>query len=163
MPHKRGMGEAMMNRKRTLSITFAALFPAFVLFATNGCSGCSKKDDEDKTAASASASAAPAPTPTPVTTATVMPEEDAGAKPSDAGTGDAGDGGKPAGTGAATSIAKCCAALRQNANNAPLDQKAYYMAAAGACEGQKGNPSAQQAFASIRQTLQGAKMPGACQ
>ncbi|APR78338.1 Hypothetical protein A7982_03685 [Minicystis rosea] len=86
-------------------------------------------------------------------------------EPVDAGTdaGDAGlDAGKPGGGSAAGSIAKCCAALQQNANSAPLDQKPYYMAAANACNGMRNTPSAQQAFAQLRMFLAGAKMPGAC-
>ena len=50
----------------------------------------------------------------------------------------------------------------QNANSAPLDQKAYYMAAAQYCNGARNTPSGQQAFAQIRMFLAGAKMPGAC-
>jgi hypothetical protein len=83
----------------------------------------------------------------------------------DAGTdaGDAGDGGKRVGPGGgAAAIAKCCAALQQNANSAPLDQKPYYLAAAGACNGMRSNPSAQQAFSQLRTILVGAKMPAAC-
>src|SRR5206468_512446 len=113
----------------------------------------------DKPAASASA---PVAAPTPSAPATVAPEEDAGAP--DAAS-DAGDGGKPKGGGGAApgSLAKCCAALRQNANNAPLDQKANYLGAAAACDGMKNTSGGQQAFAQIRQFLAGAKMPGACQ
>ena len=146
----------MMKRSRSVTVVLAALLPVMLLTLGNGCSGC-KKDEEDKPAASASAP----PAPTPVTPATVAVEEpDAG---SDAG--DAGDGGpKPLGGpgNASGSIAKCCAALQQNVNSAPLDQKPYYMAAANACNGMRNTPSAQQAFGQLRMFLAGAKMPGAC-
>lgn len=139
--------------KRARSAAFFALVPVLMLSLTN-CSSC-KKDDEPPPVSSA----APTPTPTPVTTATIAPEEDAGA-PVDAGT-DAGHHPNPGG-GSASSIAKCCAALQQNANSAPLDQKAYYLQAAAACQGMKNTPSAQQAFGQLRAFLAGAKMPGAC-
>jgi hypothetical protein len=142
--------------KRARSAAFAALVPVLILSLAN-CKGCKKDDDDDKPPVS---SAAPVPTPTPVTTATVMPEEDAGA-PGDAGV-DAGKPVHPGGGGGSGSIAKCCEALQQNANNAPLDQKAYYMQAAAASQGMKNTSSGQQAFAQIRQFLAGAKMPGAC-
>ena len=145
-----------MKRGFSMTVALAALVPVVVL--ASGCSSC-KKDDDDKPATTASASAAPAPTPTPVAPATVVPEEDAGA-PVDAGV----DAARPVGPGGAApgSIAKCCAALQQNVNSAPLEQKAYYMAAAQYCQGAKNTPAAQQAFAQIRSFLAGAKMPGAC-
>jgi hypothetical protein len=146
----------MKTRTRSLSVIFAAMVPVMLMTMGSGCSSC-KRDDDDKPVASASA--APTPAPTPSAPATVTPEEDAG---TDAG--DAGDGGKPVvpGGGAAGSIAKCCAALQQNVNSAPLDQKPYYMAASNACNGMRNTPSAQQAFGQIRMFLAGAKMPGAC-
>jgi hypothetical protein len=136
-----------------LAVAFATLVPLMVL--ASGCNSC-KKDDDDKPIAS---SAPPAPTPSPVAPATVVPEEDAGA-PVDAGV----DAGKPTGPGGPGpgSIAKCCAALQQNVNSAPLDQKPYYMAAAQYCQGLRNTPAAQQAFSQIRAFLAGAKMPGAC-
>lgn len=145
-----------MKRTRIATVAAAALLPVILVVFGNGCSSC-KKDDEDK--AATTASAAPPPAPTPSAPATVVPEE-----PIDAGTdaGDAGDAGKPQGGGAASSIAKCCAALQQNANSAPLDQKAYYLAAANACNGMRNTPSAQQAFGQLRMFLAGAKMPAAC-
>ena len=139
--------------KRARSAAFFALVPVLMLSLTN-CSSC-KKDDEPPPVSSA----APTPTPTPVTTATIAPEEDAGA-PVDAGV-DAGHHPNPGG-GAAGSIAKCCAALQQNANSAPMEQKMYYMAAAQYCNGMRNTPAGQQAFAQIRAFLAGAKMPDAC-
>lgn len=149
----------MMKRSRSVMVVGAALLPAFLLAFGQGCSSCRKdKDEDDKPATTASATAAPAPTPT--APATVMPEEPVDAGAGDAG--DAGDGGKKPGGGGSGNIAACCAALQQNVNSAPLDQKPYYMAAANACQGMRNTPSAQQAFAQLRMFLAGAKMPGAC-
>jgi hypothetical protein len=146
-----------MKPARTMTVFVAALLPIALTIVAGGCNSC-KKDDDDKPATTASA-APPAPTPTPVAPATVVPEEDAGA-PVDAGV----DAAKPTGPGGPGpgSIAKCCAALQQNVNSAPLEQKAYYMAAAQYCQGLKNTPAAQQAFAQIRSFLAGAKMPAAC-
>jgi hypothetical protein len=147
-----------MKRSRSASVVLAALVPVLLLSICNGCSGC-KKDDDDKPAPVTSA-APPAPTPSAPTTAAIVPEEDAGA-PADAGV-DAAKPVGPGGGGGSGTLAKCCAALQQNANNAPLDQKAYYMAAAQYCNGVRNTPAGQQAFAQIRAFLAGAKMPGAC-
>ena len=148
----------MMNRKRSGSMVFAALLPVMLLTLGQGCSGC-HKDDDDKPAPSATA---PAPAPTPVVPVAVTTDEpDAGADAGDAGV-DAGKPVGPGGGGSSGSIAKCCAALQQNVNSAPLDQKPYYMAAANACNGMRNTPSAQQAFGQLRMFLAGAKMPGAC-
>lgn len=146
-----------MKRSRSVMVVGAALLPAVVLAFGQGCSSCKKdKDEDDKPATTASA--APPPAPTPTAPATVMPEE-----PVDAGAGDAAvDAGKKPGGGAQGSIAACCAALQQNVNSAPLDQKPYYMAAANACQGMRNTPSAQQAFGQLRMFLAGAKMPAAC-
>jgi hypothetical protein len=147
----------MMKRKRSVTVVLAALVPVMILSLGNGCT-CNKKDDDDKPAPSATV-APPAPTPTaPVA---VVPEEDAGA-PVDAGIDAAKPRVGPGGGGAPGSIAKCCAALQQNANSAPMEQKGYYMAAASACNGLRNTPSAQQAFGQLRAFLAGAKMPGAC-
>ena len=146
----------MKKRSRSLTVAAAALLPVVLLTFGNGCSSCKKDDDDAKPVTSASAP----PAPTPVTSATVTPEEpDAGSDAGDAGT----DAGKPIGPGSASgTISKCCTALQQNANSAPLDQKMYYLSAAQACQGMKNTPSAQQAFGQLRAFLAGAKMPGAC-
>jgi hypothetical protein len=148
----------MMKQTRYLTVVFAALFPVMLLSATQ--SGCGKKDEDDT---KPTATAAPPPPPPPPTTpAVVIPEEDAGL---DAGLdADASDAKVVVGVGGASaSIAKCCAALQQNANSAPIEQKGAYQAAAAACQGLRNTPVAQQAFAQIRSFLLGAKMPGACQ
>jgi hypothetical protein len=150
-------GVSMKKRARSASVVFALFMPALLLGLAGGCNGC-HKDDDDKPAPSA---APPPPAPTPSAPATVMPEEDAGTPPADAGADAAhpvGPGGPP-GSG---TLAKCCAALQQNANSAPIDQKMYYMAAAQYCNGVRNTPAGQQAFAQIRSFLAGAKMPGAC-
>lgn len=142
--------------KPARTFMLAAFLPAMVLALSTGCNGC-HKDDDDKPAPSATA---PPPAPTPSAPATVMPEEDAGA-PADAGV-DAGHPVGPGGPPGSGTLAKCCAALQQNANSAPIEQKAYYMAAAQYCQGARNTPAGQQAFAQIRMFLAGAKMPGAC-
>jgi len=147
-----------MKRTRYFSLVFATLLPIMLLSVTE--TGCGKKDDDEiKPPASAPV---PPPTPSPAPTpAPIVPEEDAGAP-----VVDAGSDAKPVvgtGGGASATIAKCCAALQGNANSAPPEQKGAYLAAASACQGLKGMPAAQQAFAQIRTFLQGAKMPGACQ
>jgi hypothetical protein len=142
-----------MKRFRKGTVVLAALLPVAIL---GGCKGCKGDDDDAKPAASASAPP-PAASPPPVTT--VVPEEDAG--PPDAGPDAAHPVGPGGGFGGGT-LAKCCAALQQNANSAPLDQKAYYLAAANACNGMRNAPAGQQAFSNIRAFLAGAKMPAAC-
>ena len=142
-----------MKSSRSVTVLLAALVPVVIL---GGCKGCKGDDDDDKPAASASAPP-PASSPPPVTT--VVPEEDAG--PPDAGI-DAGPPHHGGGGWGAGNLARCCAALQQNANSAPLDQRGYYMAAASACNGMRNAPAGQQAFANIRAFLMGAKMPAAC-
>jgi hypothetical protein len=144
-----------MKPTRYFMIAFAAVFPVLTLAAQSGCG--SKKDDD----APAASTPPPPPPPTATAPATVTPEEpDAGA---DADAGDADAAKPPSGGGSYASIAKCCAALSQNVNSAPPEQKMYYMAAAQACQGMKNTPVAHQAFANLRSFLQGAKMPAACQ
>jgi hypothetical protein len=141
-----------MKSFRMGTIVLAALLPVAIL---GGCKGCKGDDDDAKPAASVSAP--PAASPAPVTT--VVPEEP------DAGTDAPPDAPHPVGPGGAWgggTLAKCCAALQQNANSAPLDQKAYYLAAANACNGMRNAPAGQQAFSNIRAFLAGAKMPAAC-
>jgi len=142
-----------MKSSRSLTLLLAALVPVAVL---GGCKGCNKDDDDAKPAASASAPP-PASSPAPVTT--VVPEEDAGTPDAGIDAGPPHPGGGGWGSG---SLAKCCAALMQNANSAPLDQKGYYLAAANACNGMRNTSAGQQAFANIRSFLAGAKMPAAC-
>jgi hypothetical protein len=141
-----------MKSSRVGTIVLATLVPVLIL---GGCKSCKNDDDDVKPATSVSAPP-PAPPPPP---ATVVPEEDAG--PPDAGI-DAGHPVGPGGGFGGGTLSKCCAALQQNANSAPLDQKAYYLAAANACNGMRNAPAGQQAFSNIRAFLAGAKMPPAC-
>jgi len=125
----------------------------------NGCSSCRKDDDDTKPPPAASTAAAP---PAPSALVTVAPEDPTPPPPDagiDAGPHAVGPGGLGHGSG---TLAKCCDAIAQNANSAPLEQKAYYMAAATYCNGIRNTPAGQQAFAQIRAFLQGARMPGAC-
>jgi hypothetical protein len=150
----------MIKQTRYFTVAFAALLPVLILSTAQ--SGCGKGNDDD-TKTTASVPPPPPPPPPPTAPAIVAPEEDAGI---DAGSdADASDGKVVVGTGggAAASIAKCCAALQQNANSAPIEQKGAYQAAAAACQGLRNTPVAQQAFSQIRSFLLGAKMPGACQ
>ncbi len=59
-------------------------------------------------------------------------------------------------------LGPCCAALRQNANSAPPDQKAMYLQAAAICDGLKNAPQAQMAIGQIRAALKSASMPSSC-
>ena len=150
----------MMKRTRYYSAVFAALLPVVALSAAQG--GCKKDEDETKPMASVTAPPIPTPPPTPSAPATIVPEEDAGPDAADASDAKAPVTGTGTSSASAT-IAKCCAALQQNANSAPPEQKGAYQAAATACNGLKSMPAAQQAFSQIRAFLAGAKMPAACQ
>ena len=149
-----------MKPTRYFSVGLALVFPVMALLASNGCSGgCGKKEED---APVATAPPPPPPPPSSTAPATVTPEEpDAGVDAA----ADAGDAAapKPGGGGSYASISKCCNALAQNANSAPLEQRAAYATAAATCNGLRNTPAAQQAFAQIRMFLAGAKMPGACQ
>ena len=148
-----------MNQKRYLTALCAAVLPfALAAFAN----GCGHKDEETPPPAP-SAAPAPTPAPTPSAPMALVPEEDAGSDASDGGD-DAGDAGKKVvGTGDPTGVKKCCAALAQNANSAPLDQKAGYAAAAAACNGLVNNPQGRQGLVALRGLLRGANMPSSCQ
>ena len=147
-----------MKQTRLFSVLGALLFPVMVAVLANGCS-CKGNETEDLPP---TPSAVPTPEPTPPPPAVVAPEEDAGL---DAGDDAAdGDGGKKAtGSGDPTGVKKCCAALRQNANSAPAEQKGGYLAAAAACDGMVNSPQGRQALSSLRGILRGAQMPAACQ
>lgn len=142
-----------MKSTRLFAVLGALAFP-LVVVVSNGC----KDKEEDVPPPVASVAPAPAPTPTPV--ATIMPEEDAGVDAAPDAEADAGK--KVTGTGDSTGIKKCCAALAQNANSAPPEQKGGYLAAAAACNGLVSSPQGRQALASLRGLLLGAQMPAAC-
>jgi len=93
----------------------------------------------------------------PAPTLELAAEEDAG-EDADA------DAKKPTGPyKPAKSLANCCAALRQNAANAPAPTNTYMMAAAGVCDGAvAAGRDNNAALGAIRAALRGANMPGAC-
>ncbi|MCC6551631.1 MAG: hypothetical protein IT372_01245 [Polyangiaceae bacterium] len=66
------------------------------------------------------------------------------------------------GTGDASGIAACCAALRQNAKSAPPDQQGALIAAAGMCDAVRNNPQGRAALAQVRALLAGANVPATC-
>ncbi|MEZ4296320.1 MAG: hypothetical protein R3B70_15220 [Polyangiaceae bacterium] len=59
-------------------------------------------------------------------------------------------------------IGACCAALRQNANSAPPDQKNGLLQAAAICDGLRNSPQGKAALGQIRGLLKGANMPSSC-
>lgn len=64
--------------------------------------------------------------------------------------------------GKGNAIAACCAAIAQNAASAPPQFKGIYIAAAGACNAAKGNPSVAAGLAQARAALAGVQIPAAC-
>ena len=103
----------------------------------------------------------PLPEPKPIETAAEAPLE---LKPEDAG---APVVPKPpvtkSGGSTASSLTKCCAALRQNATSAPPPTKDYMLYAAGVCDlaAAQGKDKAS-AIGVITSALKGAGMPAAC-
>ncbi|MDI1451096.1 acyltransferase [Polyangium sp. 6x1] len=143
-----------MNHTRYITALCAAVLPFALVLVANGCGN--KEEETPPPVPSAAPAPTPAPTPTPL-----VVEEDAGSDASDAGE-DADAGKKVVGTGDSTGIRACCAALRQNANSAPLDQKGSYLAAAGMCDGLVNSPEGRQALTAVRNMLKGAGAPAAC-
>lgn len=146
-----------MNHSRFLTALCAAVFPFALALAVQGCG----KNDEDAPLPQPSAAPTPAPTPSAAPPVVLKTEEDAGV---DAGEDAAADAAvKATGTGDPTGIRKCCAALRQNANSAPLDQKGSLLSAAAMCDGLVNSPQGKQALVAVRGLLKGASMPASCQ
>jgi hypothetical protein len=145
-----------MKSTRLITVLGALAFPLAVAVVSNGCSN--KEEDAPPPVAAP----IPAPVASPAPVATIMPEEDAGADAAADAADDADAGKKVVGTGDATGVKKCCAALAQNANSAPPEQKGAYLAAAAACNGMISSPQGRQALASLRGLLLGAQMPAAC-
>ena len=144
-----------MKVTRIITVVCALAFPFGVLVVANGCG-----NKETEPAPATTAAPAPTPTPTPTPTAVLTVEEDAGA---DAAEDADADAPKVTGTGDATGIRKCCAALAQNANSAPLDQKPAYLQAAAVCNGLVNSPQGRSALVQLRGILRGASMPSSCQ
>jgi hypothetical protein len=148
-----------MKSTRLFTVLGALLFPLAVVAVTNGCGN---KEEDEALHAAPSAPPVPTPIPTPTPVATITPEEDAGTDAAADAEADADAGKKPAVGGDATGIRKCCAALAQNANSAPPEQKGGYLAAAAACNGLVNSPQGRQALAGLRGLLLGAQLPAAC-
>lgn len=145
-----------MNKSRFVSLFLClGLVPFAVL--SMAANKCGSNEDDDKV----TPTAAPTPTPTPLPTVEVGPE-DAGIDAEDADAADADADAKPVGVGDPTGVRACCAALRQNAKSAPLQQQGAYLLAAGACDAMINNPQGRQGLASLRGMLGGAGMPAAC-
>lgn len=102
-------------------------------------------------------SAAPAPTP-PAPEVLTIAEEDAAVDVAE-------DVKKPVGTGRpSNSLSACCAALNQNAANAPEPNASYLRTAATLCSGAAAAGSAPgSVLPQIRAALKGMNMPAGCQ
>jgi hypothetical protein len=102
----------------------------------------------------------PLPAPKPVEAIAEAPLE---LKPEDAGAPVVPKPAPKSGTRAAGSLTACCAALRQNAANAPEPTKGYMLYAAGACDlaATQGKDKAS-AVGVIRAALKGAGLPADC-
>ena len=147
-----------MNHSRFLTALCAAVLPFALAITAQGCG----KNDDDATPPTPSAAPTPAPTPSAAPPMVLTTEEDAGADAADAS--DAADAApKATGVGDPTGMRKCCAALRQNANSAPLDQKGSLLSAAAMCDGLVNSPQGKQALGAVRGLLKGASMPSSCQ
>lgn len=70
--------------------------------------------------------------------------------------------GVAGGGGGSDGIKACCAALSQNANSAPIDQKGAYLQAAAICNGLASNPQARALLGQVRSALKGANVPASC-
>lgn len=143
-----------MKPTRLFTVLTAMVLPFAAAAVTNGCGN--KEDPAPVTTAAPVQTQTPTPTPT----VTMTPEEDAG---SDAAADADADAPKATGTGDPTGIRRCCAALAQNANSAPLDQKPMYLQAAAVCNGLVNSPQGRGALVQLRGILRGANMPSSCQ
>jgi hypothetical protein len=142
------MRQAPQSVIRTLLVPTAL---GLVLAAGLMFPGC-KQDEPPPPLPSATAAAAE-----PAAPIELLPEEDAGDADADAGKKYGGPM-KPR-----KSLANCCAALRQNAANAPAPTNTYMLYAAGICDGAAAaNKDAAVAMPAIRAALKGAALPAAC-
>jgi hypothetical protein len=135
-------------KTRTFLVPAALGFAICAGLAFGGC----KKDEAPPPLPSASVAAAE-----PAPTLEIAPEEDAGIE-------DAGPDVKVGGPMRPNqTLARCCAALKQNAASAPAPTNTYMLAAAGICDGAaaagKDNAAA---MGMIRAALRGANLPGGC-
>src|SRR5262245_38442484 len=114
-----------------------------------------RKDEPPPPLPAAPKAAEPPPAPEPVLQ---LKAEDAGAPPAAATPPKASGGSKAGG-----SLAKCCAALRQNAVSAPEPNKTYMTTAATVCDGAAALGKDKSSVVSQLQTaLRGAGMPADC-
>ena len=103
-------------------------------------------------------SAAPAPAPPPPAELTIAPEEDAAVDVAE-DVKKTGVGGRPT-----NNLSTCCAALNQNAANAPEPNASYLRTAATLCSGAAAAGSAPgSVLPQIRAALKGMNMPAGCQ
>lgn len=147
-----------MNHSRILTALCAAVLPFALAFAAQGCGN--KDNEVPAQPSSTPVSPPPPPPPPPVELKT---EEDAGTG-ADAADDAADAAPKATGGGSAdpTGVRRCCSALRQNANSAPLDQKGPMLSAAAMCDGLVNSPQGRQALVSVRGLLKSANVPADC-
>ncbi|MFO0761623.1 MAG: acyltransferase [Byssovorax sp.] len=114
-----------MNKTRMLVVAAALIFPVTL-------AACPNKDkDKEGEAPSAAVSVPPPVTVSaPPASAVITPEVDAGSDAADASDADA-DAKVVSGP---SNLAKCCAAIAQNAKSAPPEQAFVYAAAVAACK-----------------------------
>lgn len=106
---------------------------------------------------------APPPLPTPAPQAAPEPATLVVAEPPLEETEDKPAAGKTGGTGkAAPSLKACCAALHQNAANAPPPNDGYLKTAAAMCDGMVAAGQTAGAAAALQAALKGAGLPSAC-
>lgn len=128
---------------RITSLLFALALP----LALAGC-----KEDE-----------APPPLPAPAPQAAPAPATLVVAEPPLEETEDKPATGKTGGSGkAAPSMKACCAALHQNAANAPPPNDGYLKTAAAMCDGMAAAGQTAGATAALQAALKGAGLPSAC-
>lgn len=105
---------------RYLTILASTLLPLAVVLA-----GCPEKETESEPATVA---------PTPAPTVSVAPEEDPVPEAGPDADADADAGKKKVWTKRPSSLARCCAAIRQNRKSAPPAQWMMYDAALAVCQ-----------------------------
>jgi hypothetical protein len=143
----------MVQASKVASSVFGPVVLGVVVsFLTAGFAGC-KKDEPPPPLPSA----APAAVPTPTAPLELAPEEPVASASASATA-------KPTGGYApATSFAKCCAALSQNAASAPEPTKTSLTTAAGMCTSMvKAGQTGPGIVSAVQGLLRGVGMPSAC-
>jgi hypothetical protein len=144
----------MSKRTRWLFIVAA---PLAIACAAQACKHPDDDDDDGKKPAPSAAVS----TPQPPQTVSVEPQiVDAGPPPSDAPDDADAPDAKKVGSGDASGIRVCCAALRQNAKSAPPESQGAYLLAAGACDTMAKTGTLK--LAQLRGMLLGAGLPATC-